>query len=52
MEGLIWTSPCLVVVVKFPFAVEIFLLLGHEEYVEKYLGDGVIWSVAPESSIQ
>jgi len=29
-----------------------FLLLGHGKYVEKYLGRGVIWYVAPESNIQ
>jgi len=49
--GLIWISPCRVVVTRFSYAGEIFLLLGHGEYVEKYLGSGVIWSLALESSI-
>jgi len=31
---------------------EIFLLLGHEKYVKKYLGRGVLWSVTPKSNIQ
>ena len=52
MDGLIWTSPCPATVIRVPSAVEIFLLLGHGEYVEKYLGRGVMWSVAPESNIQ
>jgi len=52
MDGLIWTSPCLAAVIRVPSNMEIFLLLGHGEYVKKYLRSGVIWSVAPESSIQ
>jgi len=31
MDGLIWISPCPAAVIRFSFAVEIFLLLGHGE---------------------
>ena len=39
-------------VTRVPSVVAIFLLLGQGEYVEKCLDKGVMWSVAPESSIQ
>jgi len=51
MDGLIWTFPC-PPAIRFPYAANIFLLLGHREYVEKYLDGGAIWIVAPESSVQ
>jgi len=51
MDGLLLTSPCLAVVIRFPSAVEIFLL-GYGEYVEKYLSGGSVWLVALDSSIQ
>jgi len=51
MVGFIWTSPWPTAIILFPLALEIFLLLGHEEYVAKYLGKGVAWSIALESKI-
>lgn len=51
-SGLILTFPMPATVVNEPSAVAIFLLLGHGEYVRKWFGELVIWSVAPESIIQ
>ena len=52
MEGFICMSPIPATVTRVPSAVAIFLLLRQGSYVEKYLDEGVIWSVAPESKIQ